>query len=187
MQKKLISLFVLSWLAFPAVFAQDGSFAGRFQQRRNAVSGKSDRSMDWDLRQPERKSSLFPDSSAVSSGPLFPEQNQNPAARLKTNIGSLSAANSKSSARPFSGVSAAGQNFRREGKSALPNGSQLSRDPVNNSLSISRKDGLGFQSNADGSKVFKRSNGLETVRTPDGRVYMRDSKTGQPTGRELIK
>lgn len=74
-----------------------------------------------------------------------------------------------------------------DGTGKLKDGTVINRNPLDNSVNVSRPDGLGFESKPDGTKVFKRSNGLETVRTPEGRVYMRDSKTGQPTGRELIK
>lgn len=74
-----------------------------------------------------------------------------------------------------------------DGSGVLQNGSKITKNNVDNSTTVMRKDGLGFQTNSDGSKVFKRSNGLETVKTPEGKVYMRYSDTGTPTGRELKK
>lgn len=74
-----------------------------------------------------------------------------------------------------------------DGTGRLKDGTTIKRNPLDNSVNLTRPDGLGFETKPDGTKIFKRSNGLETVRTPEGKVYMRDSKTGQPTGRELIK
>lgn len=74
-----------------------------------------------------------------------------------------------------------------DGSGQLSNGNKITTNNVDKSTTMMRPDGLGFQTKSDGTKIFKRSNGLETVKTPEGRVYMRDSQTGQATGRELKK
>lgn len=72
-----------------------------------------------------------------------------------------------------------------DGTGIFRDGSKISRDDVGKSVSLSRPNGLGLEQQANGNTIFKRSNGLETVRTPEGRIYMRDSKTKQSVGREL--
>lgn len=72
-----------------------------------------------------------------------------------------------------------------DGTGYLRDGTKMSRDEVKGSFNVTRADGLGIETRQDGTSIFKRSNGLETVRTPEGKIYMRDSKTGQPVGREL--
>lgn len=74
-----------------------------------------------------------------------------------------------------------------DGTGVFRDGSKITKNAVDNSTLLSRPDGLGLETKADGTQIFKRSNGLETVRTTDGRIYMRDSKTGQPVGREIKK
>lgn len=73
--------------------------------------------------------------------------------------------------------------FGSEGTGVLPNGSKVSRDPVTGATTMTTKEGYKFTQKPDGTSVFTRTNGLETERTKDGRIRMKQD--GQYTGREL--
>lgn len=86
---------------------------------------------------------------------------------------------------PFSagGVAGVEQMLNSEGAAVLPDGSKLTRDPVSGATTRTTKEGYKFTQKPDGTSVFTRTNGLETERTKDGRIRMKQN--GQYTGREL--
>lgn len=53
-----------------------------------------------------------------------------------------------------------------DGTGSLPNGSTISKDAVSGSTTMKTKQGYGFTNKSDGSKVFTRTNGIQTVFTP---------------------
>ncbi len=181
----VLSVFISS-MALP-VAAQNGSDSGTdagfnsrpplgpgFAARRRMVPAQKDDSL---IKQPSSIKPLFPESSAP--------------ALSKRNTGQAAQSRFPAQAGKFRGRNGQARSFQNllgpEGRKDLGNGTQMTRDDVSQSLKVQRKDGLGFEQKTDGTCIFKRSNGLETVRTPDGKIYMRDSKTGQPSGREIIK
>ena len=174
------------------VLAQDGRFAARARQFRQQQQNSN--SMDWDLI---NKPGVSKSGSQLGSSKLFSDTPQNSPGRRMNLPNDSSRRFSRPDGSVFERSSDGTRTLRHangkesiinpDGSGTLSNGNRITKNAVTNSTTMMRPDGLGFETNADGSKVFKRSNGLETVKTPDGKVYMRDSKTKQPTGRELIK
>ncbi|MBY0549774.1 MAG: hypothetical protein K2W95_21055 [Candidatus Obscuribacterales bacterium] len=81
------------------------------------------------------------------------------------------------------GAAGVEQLLNSEGAAVLPDGSKLTRDPVTGATTRTTKEGYKFTQKPDGTSVFTRTNGLETERSKDGRIRMKQN--GQYTGREL--
>lgn len=84
---------------------------------------------------------------------------------------------------PTGGLAGVEQMLNSEGAAVLPDGSKLTRDPVSGATTRTTKEGYKFTQKPDGTSVFTRTNGLETERSKDGRIRMKQN--GQYTGREL--
>ncbi len=69
-----------------------------------------------------------------------------------------------------------------DGTGPRPDGSMVSKNAVDGSTTLS-KNGYKLQQKTDGTTVFTRSNGIETERTKDGRIRMKQD--GQYTNREI--
>lgn len=212
----VIALTITVCVPTQMAFAQDGSFTKRGPLMRRFGPARQDNSIQWDLmnkpgdKLKKTEKSLFDDQAAGRPGAL---RLPNGSVLNRSSDGSKTILDKNGGQHVFGSNGSAmhsspnGSNFWRQadgtksfrsadgkesilnpdGTGTLGNGTVISKNAVDNSTSLTGKGGLGLQSNQDGSMIFKRSNGLETVRTPDGKIYMRDSKTKQPTGFELKK
>ena len=70
-----------------------------------------------------------------------------------------------------------------DGTGPRPNGSTVTRNAVDGSTTLTTKQGYKLQQKPDGTTVFTRTNGIETERTKDGRIRMKQD--GQYTNREI--